>query len=327
MTDRPHVRIVATGGTIANPPDVEGYLPGAQLVENIPELEDVAELTVDDVASVGSSAMSPAIWQDLHAAVREAVEDGVDGVVVTHGSNTLEETAYFLDLTLGVERPVVLTAAQRNHRTIGNDGDRNLLDAVRVAAHSDAVGRGVLVAVNDEVHAARDVTKTVSGRPDAWTSAPFGAVGLVDKYGLVQFYRRSDRSHAPHAALSPSSDAEAFPRVEVIYSVAGADGSMIDAAVANGVDGLVVAALPTGTLAKPQDGPRQHDALERAVDAGVPVAISHRGLEGWPKPWILHESPFIWADTLRPQKAHILLALGLLETDDPDRLQELFLEH
>jgi len=329
-TERPTVQVLATGGTIANPPDVEGYLPGRTLVERVPELESVADVSAVDVAAVGSSGVTPRVWYDLHARITAAASgpSPPDGFVVTHGSNTAEETAYVLTLTLGTDRPVVVTAAQRNHDTVGNDGDRNLLDAVRVAAHPEARGHGAMVVVNDAIHLAREVTKTVSGRPDAWTSGEFGAVGLLDKRGLVRFYRRSLRRGAPDAVVDLAGrDPADLPDVAVVYAVAGADGSMVDAAVERGADGLVLAALPTGTPAEPTGGATQTEALVRAVDAGVPVVVSHRGLEGWPKRDLIEDDRFVWGDTLRPQKARILLALGLLETDEPAALQRLFLEY
>lgn len=326
----PTVHVLATGGTIANPPDIDGYLSGEALVANVPEVGQVADVTVEDVASTGSSGVTPALWYALHDRIEAAADGdpGPDGFVVTHGSNTAEETAYFLHLTLGTDRPVVVTAAQRNHATVGNDGDRNLLDAVRVAGHPDAAGRGALLVVNDQIHHARDVTKAVSGRPDAWTSGELGVLGMTDKRGLVRFYRRSDRRHAPDTAVDLADrDPADFPAVEVVYASAGADGTMVDAAVERGADGLVVAALPTGSPAEPAEGPTQTAALERAVDAGVPVAVSHRGIDGWPSRDLLESGPFIWGDTLTPQKARILLALGLLETTDPEQLQEYFLEY
>lgn len=329
-SERPTVHVLATGGTIANPPDVDGYLSGRELVENVPAVGEIAAITVEDVASTGSSGVTPSIWYALSERITAAVagEPTPDGFVVTHGSNTAEETAYFLNLTVDTDRPVVVTAAQRNHDTVGNDGDRNLLDAVRVAGDHDAAGRGALVVVNDQVHHAREVTKTASGRPDAWTSGEHGVLGLTDKRGLLRFYRRTERRHAPDTPFDVGDrDPSDFPTVPIVYAAVGADGSMVEAAIDRGADGLVIAALPTGSPAEPTDGPTQTDALERAVERGVPVVVSHRGLDGWPSRDILEDGPFIWGDTLTPQKARILLALGLLETDDPDRLQDYFLAY
>ena len=327
--EKPSIRVLATGGTIANPLDIDGYLTGRELVDDVPEVEDVADVSVTDVAATGSSGMTPEIWLDLHEEIREAESSSSppDGFVVTHGSNTVEETAYFLHLTADTDRPITLTAAQRNHGIVGNDGDRNLVDAVKIAGDPEARGRGAMVVLNDEIHSARDVTKTVSGRPDAWSSGNLGVLGLVDKRDNVEFLRETTKPHAPDTAfdVSGASPGE-FPRVEIVYAAAGDDGTMARAAVENGADGLVLAALPTGSPADPDGYDGQATALADAMDEGVPVVVSHRGHEGWPYP---REGGFIWGNTLSPQKARILLMLGLMERDgedDPDheRLREFF---
>lgn len=321
MSDCPSVRVLATGGTIANPPDSDGYLPIEELVSNVPALREVADLTVENVASTPSSGVDPATWYELHSRITSLLaSDPPDGVVVTHGSNTAEETAYFLELTLDADVPVVVTAAQRNHATIGNDGDKNLLDAVLVAGCPEARGRGVLLVVNDEIHHARDVTKVVSGRPDAWVSGDFGPVGLTDKFRNVEFFRRLDGTSP---TFDPGDGPADFPRVTPIYAVAGADGRLIEAAVDQGADGIVAVAFPSGVLARAGDE-NQRTAAERATERGVPVVVSHRGIEGWPKRTTLDERPFVSAGTLRPNKARIFLALARRRTADPERLQELF---
>ena len=325
----PRVRVLATGGTIANPPDADGYLSGAELVGGVSELDAVADVVAEDVASVASTCITPELWWRLHDRIHELVaRDPPAGIVVTHGSNTVEETAYFLHLTLDTDVPVVLTAAQRNHGTVGNDGDRNLLDAVRVAATPGARGRGVLVVANDTIHGARDVTKAVSSRPDAWTSPNAGPLGYTDKRGRVGFYARPERAHTTDAEFSfvereGGEDGVDFPRVEVVYSVAGADGRATDLLVEDGdCRGIVVAALPTGAPARPTDRDTQAAALRRAVDRGIPVVLTHRGSAGWPYEY----EPFVRGDTLRPGKARILLALGLLAGCDGEGcgLQRLF---
>lgn len=320
----PDVHVLATGGTIANPPDVEGYLSGSELVDRIPELGEVAAVTAEDAASVASTCITPEIWWRLHDRIHElTATDPPDGIVITHGSNTVEETAYFLHLALNTTVPVVLTAAQRNHGTIGNDGDRNLYDAVRVAASDSARGRGVLVVANDTIHGARDVVKAVSSRPDAWASPNVGPLGYTDKRDRVQFYASADRHHTVETAFDfRDRDDRTFPRVEVIYSLAGSDGHVVDLLVEDGdCEGLVVAALPTGAPARPVGDPTQSDALARAVDAGVPVVLSHRGIAGWPYAY----EPFVRGDTLRPSKARLLLGLALLDgVDDRSGLQRLF---
>lgn len=321
---KPEVHVLATGGTIANPPDVEGYLSGAELVDRIPEIGSVAAVTATDVASIASTCITPEIWWRLHDRIHELTDtDPPDGIVITHGSNTVEETAYFLHLALNTTVPVVLTAAQRNHGTIGNDGDRNLYDAVRVAASDAARGRGVLVVANDTVHGARDVVKAVSSRPDAWMSPNAGPLGYTDKRDRVQFYAAPDR---PHTAETPFDFRDrtdrTFPRIEVIHSLAGSDGHVVDLLVEDGdCEGLVVSALPTGAPSRPAGGPTQSDSLVRAVEADVPVVLSHRGIAGWPYEY----EPFVRGDTLRPSKARVLLGLGLLDgIDDRMRIQQLF---
>lgn len=322
--DTPAITLLATGGTIANPPDVDGYLSGAALLERIPELQQIARIEAEDVASVASTCLTPEIWWRLHDRIQDRLSSNPpSGIVITHGSNTIEETAYFLQLTLDTSVPIVLTAAQRNHDTIGNDGDRNLYDAVRVASSDDARGRGVLVVANDTIHGARDVVKAVSSRPDAWVSPNTGPLGYTDKRGRINFYAAAERSGA--AAFDFADHESQFPRVDVVHSVAGSDGHVTDLLVEDGAtEGIVVAALPTGAPARPAGTDTQSAALKRAVDAGVPVVLSHRGLAGWPYEY----EPFVRGDTLRPSKARILLALALLDgVEDSESLQQLFDTH
>lgn len=327
MTEKPNILVLATGGTIANPLDIEGYLDGETLIEEVPEVEEVADIEVRNVSSTGSSGMSPEIWWRLHSEIVEAAnrDDPPAGVVITHGSNTVEETAYFLHLTLSTELPVTLTAAQRNHRLVGNDGDRNLVDAVKVAASDAARGRGAMVVLNDEIHSARDVTKAVTGRPDAWESGNLGVLGLIDKRDNMEFFRESQKRGAPDALVDAQKfEYTDFPDIRIVYSAVGQDGSMIEAAIDNGADGIVLAALPTGTPSNPTTFERtQGDVLE--ANAGeVPIALSTRAYEGWPYPTRREKYGVIWANTLSPQKARILLALGLLRTDDNEQLQTFF---
>ena len=326
MAEKPHVLVLATGGTIANPWDIEGYLPGEKLIDEVPEVEEAADVEVKDVTATGSSGMTPEIWWDLHEAIEAAAArtDPPDGVVVTHGSNTVEETAYFLHLTLNADLPVTLTAAQRNHRLVGNDGDRNLVDAAKIAGHPEARGRGAMVVLNDEIHSARDVTKVVSGRPDAWSSGNLGVLGLIDKRDNVGFLRETERRHAPDTEFDVGdADSGDLPQVEIVYSAAGMDGTMVEAAVEKGADGIVLAALPTGSPADPKGRDGQATAARRAHEEGTPVVLSHRGHEGWP----YRRDGYLWGNTLTPQKARILLALGLMRTDDYDELQRMFEEY
>ncbi len=326
----PRVHVLTTGGTIQNDLNVEGYLPGRELLDRIPEIGDVAEVTVEDVASVGSQSMTSEIWYELAKRINSFTEeeDCPDGFVVTSGSNTLEETAYFLNLVVKTERPVVLTASQRNHGMVGNDGDRNLVDAIRVASRKESKNRGALVVLNDQIHSAREVTKVVTSRPDAWSSGDIGVLGLCDKYGYVQYYRETQRGHAPDVIFDLStSSAETFPKVVVEYSIANADGSGIPHEIEMGAQGVVYAGFPTGAPAEPNGG-GQAEQLRCAAEI-VPVVMSHRGSDGWPyrRRTVLEGGPFIWGDTLSPQKAAILLALSLTKTSDPEEIQKIFLKY
>ena len=168
-TEKPQVRIIATGGTIANSPD--GRMAVQTVLEQIPSIGDVADITIRDYVRIGSSEISLQNWIDIANLITDELADhpDTDGVVVTHGSNTSEETAYFLNLVLNTQVPVVIAAAQRERTTLSEDGSRNLFDAVRVAAHPGARGHGVLMVVNETIHAARDVTKTISYRPVSYT--------------------------------------------------------------------------------------------------------------------------------------------------------------
>lgn len=323
--DKPHVHHLATGGTIANPVDIEGYLPGEKLIEEIPEIADVADITVTDISSVGSSTISYDIWFDLHDKIHSLAEseDPPDGIVITQGSNSIEETAYFLNLTLDTEIPVTLAAAQRNHRLIGNDGDRNLLDAIKVAASEEARGRGALVCINDEIHPAREVSKMVSGRPDAWTSGNLGVLGLIDKRDNMYFYRETEQRTYPNTEFDISDvSPDEFPHIEIIYSHIGSGPELIEKASEH-ADGLVIAGFPTGTPKSSKEGRSQSDVCEELLDEGYPIVMSHRGFEGYPYPG----DTFIWGNTLDPQHAAILLALGLLKTDDYDELNRMFEEY
>ena len=318
MSAKPDVLLLATGGTVAKNAEGE-YLPGEQLVEEIPEISQVADVTVREVASTGSSDMTFENWLHFADEIERAAarEKPPDGIVLTHGSNTVEETAFFLHLAIQTEIPVVLTAAQRHHGFTGNDGDRNLLNAIEVAGHPDSGGRGVLIVINEEIHSARDVTKHASGRPDGWTSRNHGVLGLIDKRGIVEFVRQPEKPHTAQTEFDVSElTADEFPTVEVIFAAVELDGTLMDAAVEHGADGLVMAGFATGT----PNRTGQTSAVERAREQGIPVVSAYRGQEGMTTP----TETLIWGNTHLPQKARILLMLALMETDDHAEIERMF---
>jgi L-asparaginase len=331
---KPHVHIVATGGTIANvtgdydSPD--GFLTADDLVEELPKLAEVAEVTSTGISRLGSSSLTPEVWYEAHEEIMSKAEseDPPDGFVITHGSNTSEETAYFMNLALETDLPVVVTGAQRGINKTGSEGFKNLYDAVRTAAHPDAGGRGTLLVTNDEVHHARDVSKLASNRPDAWESSNFGKVGLASPGQPVTFYRSVERPSGTDTPFDVSeTPVTEFPLtdIHVVYSALAEDDTIVDA-IADGAAGIVVAGFLTGGGASPDGLPSQAEALERAAAEEVPVVMCTRGSYGKIEPHgrDLPGGYGIGGDTLRPQKARILLALGLTETSDPEELADFF---
>lgn len=317
--DKPRIRIIATGGTIANSPD--GRMAVETVLEQVPAVEAFADIAVRDYIRVGSSEITVQNWIDLAQVIAEELErhPDTDGIVVTHGSNTSEETAYFLNLVLDADVPVVVVGAQRQRTTLSEDGSRNLFDAVRVAAHPDAAGKGVLLVVNETIHAARDVTKTISYRPETWDSGDIGALGLAD-LDRVRFYRTPTSRHTTTSEfrLDGIERADQLPRVDIVYTYADAGPELVAAAVGAGAEGIVVAGFPTGS-----PNPAMDSALRAAEAEGVAVVMSHRGGRGR----IQTGRPFTSADNLTPQKARILLMLALAHGAQPDELEEIFLAY
>jgi L-asparaginase len=315
----PLVKVVATGGTIANTPS--GRLHAGEVVEAIPALRKVARLEVEEVIRVGSSSITVENWLALARRINEifSKEPEVKGVVVTHGSNTVEETGYFLSLTVKSDKPVVLTAAQRQFTTLSSDSPKNFLQAVRVAASDEARGKGALIVANDVINAARDVSKNISYRVETYSSRDLGALGFVDE-DRVSFYRAPLKQHTTATPFDVAR-LQKLPRVDIIYTYAGADGSLIEAAVAQGkAEGLVIAGFPTGS-----GTPAMDEAVKRVVAKGVPVVMTHRGGMGRVIDTRASESrPLVWGDNLTPQKARILLMLALTTTSDPAALQQIF---
>jgi L-asparaginase len=315
----PLIKVVATGGTIANTPS--GRLHAGEVAEAIPELKRVARLEVEEVIRVGSSSISLDNWLTLARRINEilAKEPDVKGIVVTHGSNTVEETGYFLSLTVKSDKPVVLTAAQRQFSTLSSDSPKNFLQAVRVAASDEARGKGALIVVNDVIHAARDVTKTMTYRMDTYASRDVGMLGYVDE-DKVSFYRAPLRQHT-RAAPFDVSGLKKLPRVDIIYSYVDADGALVDGAVALGkAEGLIVAGFPTGSAT-----PAMEKSMDAAAAKGVTVVMANRGGTGRITDTRGKEKrPLIFGDNLTPQKARVLLMLALTRTRDPVELQRMF---
>ncbi|HZU90797.1 MAG TPA: asparaginase [Stellaceae bacterium] len=329
-TSLPRIAVIGTGGTIsslgATSLDVLDYpefgrkLDAAALIDRFPETRLVADPLPIRFREVGSTAIGPQDWIELRALIHRLARDepALAGFVVLHGTATLEETAFFLNLTLAVTQPVVLVGAQRPASALGSDAGMNLVAALRVAGAPQAWDLGVLVVLNDEIHAARDVVKTSTYRLQTFRSLDFGALGHVDGDG-VHVYRRLARPHMPDTPFA-RLDIASLPRVDIVTSYAGADGALVEAAVAAGARGIVSAGFAPGTPA-----PLQREALERAARSGIVVVQTSRAASGRVAPRRrLVETGIVAGEDLSPQKARILLMLSLLTTNDVAAIQEAF---
>src|SRR5271170_1342928 len=329
-TALPRIAVIGTGGTISSLgassldvldyPDFGQKLTCEALLDRFPETRLVADPMPVTFRQVGSTDIGPKDWVEIRSLIHRIARDesAVAGFVIPHGTATLEETAFFLNLTLGTGHPVVLVGAQRPASALGTDAGMNLVNALRVAGSSDARGKGVLVVLNDEIHAARDVVKTSTYRLQTFRSIDFGALGHVDGDG-VHFYRTPSRAHMPDTAFA-GLDLTALPRVDIVYSYAGADGALVDAAAAAGARGLVSAGFAPGSPT-----PDQRAAFERATKAGIVVVQCSRAFSGRVAPRRrLRESGIVAGEDFSPQKARILLMLALSTTSDIAAIQQAF---
>ncbi|OVE83367.1 asparaginase [Natronolimnobius baerhuensis] len=312
----PHVRVLSTGGTIASTAGPNGATPGksgTELVDAVPELEDSATVDVESVCDELSFHLSMANVRSMLEGVEQAAADGVDGVVVTHGTDTMEESAYFLDLVLEESVPVVFTGAQRPADAPGADGPANLLAAVQTAA-DERFESGVYVAFADQIHAARWVTKARSSRPDAYASPDSGPVAELTVDGLA-LTREPTSESVSLPAVEPTA------RVEVHTTGVGVDSRALERAREDGVDGIVLAASGIGNTT-----PEIGDAVGDLVDSGLPVVVATRCFEGgvaarYGGPGggqTLRDHGAIPAGNLPPWKARIKLMLVLSSDDGPD---------
>lgn len=321
---RPNVAVLATGGTIAGiaaqASQTTGYKPGVlsaeALVASVPSLDSVAHITTEQVANVGSDNMDNAVLLKLAKRVNALLaRDDISGIVITHGTDTLEETAYFLNLVVKSDKPVVVTGAMRPATAVDADGPSNILQAVSVAASPQAKGRGVMVVLNDRIGAARFTTKTDANALDTFTSASGGYLGsLVNQ--VPHFENRVDKQHTVDTPFDVSRLDE-LPKVDIIYGYQNDNGYMYDAAVAHQAKGIVIAGVGAGSESK-----YILPAVRNALDQGVVVVRSSRAGSGFIPADEAY--PGLLGDSLNPQKARILLMLALTQTSDQARIQEMF---
>jgi L-asparaginase type II len=324
------VHVIATGGTISNLGS-GARRTGEELIRGIPGLDTTFAVTVEQFSNVASRSITPEHWTALARRINELFRTRPDlrGIIVTHGTDTMEETAYFLDLTVGSCRPVVLTGAMRRAADIGAEGPANLYNSIRLAASPGARGRGTMVLLNDEIHAARFVTKANTSRLDAFASPDPGPLGVTDPDTLV-FHQAPSRTCHPRREEAPMFDLEkmgTLPRVDIVYSYVGADSVTVDAPVNAGARGLVVASVGRGGMT-----PGQAAAIRRSVNRGVVVITSSRTGSGRVplneqeglKDWSPGRGAILGAEELNPQKARILLMLALARTQDPREIARYF---
>jgi L-asparaginase len=316
----PRIGIVATGGTIQNTP--AGRIPveevWARAGTYAGDPAPAVDLRVTDILRAGSETFGPSEWHSITAAVQSMVDDGdTDAVVVTHGTFTAEETAYLLHLSIDTDKPIVVVVSQRKHGMAGNDGDRNLIDAVRVATSPTARGLGVMLVANEEIHCAREVTKE-NQRPGAFSSPAVGPIGTIE-LDAVSLYRAPLRLHTAASRLRRTDLVDA-PRVDIVPAYAGADAAAIRASLDAGARAIVL----QGFAYSGRGSDEQMVALEEVARDGVPVVYASRGRGGRipavPEAW------WIRADNLTAQKARVLTILAMARGFGPD-LQDLFDTH
>jgi L-asparaginase len=328
------VYVIGTGGSISfvgsyrtdyiNYSYDNKHLTIQELLDRVPEVNQIADVRAEQFLNLGSTEVLPSHWLELARRINQIFREdaAAAGVAITHGTATLEETAYFLNLTVKSHRPVVVTGSMRPPTGLDTDADLNLLDCVRVAAAPQSAGRGVLTVLNNEVQAARDVTKTNSYRLETFKSPDLGFLGYADADGQVVFYRTPTRRHTLDTEFDLETVTE-LPRVDIAYAYAGADGLVIDALAAGGAGGIVAGGLGSG------GSPSAFmEALRRAQRQGVKVVIATQTGSGRVvRTRRFTEDGYIVADNLTPKKARILLMLALTRTNDPVEIQRMMLTY
>ncbi len=333
MQRKSKVAVIGTGGTICSigtgPFDILDYganetmLHADALVEKFPEVHELAEIVPVPFKAVPSPNIYFPDWKEIVLTCDRLVAEHADlqGIVVLHGTASLEETAYVLGLTLKVAVPVVVVGSQRPASALSTDAGMNLANAIRTAASPEARGLGVLVLLNDEIHAAREVTKTSTFRLQTFRSPDFGVLGHADG-DAIAFYRRPIRKTAPDTIFDIRK-LDALPRVDIAYAYTGSDGTAVRAFAAAGAKGIVSAGFAPGFA-----GPADFEALKAAREQGIVVMQCTRAGSGRMfKGKRLRDAGFLITDNLNPQKARLLLALALTVTSDPEAIEQIFLTY
>jgi L-asparaginase len=330
---KPKIEVLATGGTIAGAQASSaevGYKSGTfsvdDLIKAVPQLKDVADLTGEQVANIGSQTMNHEVWLKLARRVNEVLKDGsADGVVITHGTDTLEETAYFLSLVVKSDKPVVLVGSMRPATAISADGPANLYNAVALAASPEARGRGPLIVMDDEIHYAREAQKTNTTELDTFKSPNRGRAGVMN-VGKIEFFSQNTTPHTTKSEFNVDGKTPSdLPRVEIVYSYENLGPEVIDFLAKQGVKGIVLAGVGDGNSTDAAIA-----ALSAATKKGIAVVRSSRTGSGLVVRNVEVDDDklgFIASMELSPQKARILLMLALMNTTDPAKLQQIFMQY
>jgi L-asparaginase len=329
--DLPRVKLIATGGTISNRSG--GRLTAEELVASMPNVGRYVKPEHEQFSNTASSALSLEQWLALARRINQLYKEdpGLAGIVVTSGTDTLEELAYFLNLTVRSDKPVAVVGSMRNPSTLGYEGAANLLEGFRVAASPAARGRGVMVVLNDEINAAREATKTDALRLGTFQTRGYGILGVVDADRVV-FYRKVEKKHTADSEFDVNAIAS-LPRVDVVLTYQGAPGDLIKAAVDNGAKGIVIATAGAGASSGTQG-----EGIAYALEKGVFVVTTTRAGSGRiaGRPRVANPAASatpnpreraIAGEDLAPVKARILLMLALATTDKPAEIQRMFLEY
>lgn len=322
QTELPKVKIFTTGGTIQSKGDHRqklmeysaGKVAPEELINDLPELKKIANVTYLEESNIGSGGINAKILLKLAKDVNEwlALPES-SGAVVTHGTGTLEETAYFLNLVIKSDKPVMVVGAMRPFSAVSRDGPFNLLNAVRVAASAEARGYGVMIMLNDEINAARDTTKTNTYRVDTFVARDMGPLGYTDSDRIV-FYRKPTYRHTFKSEFDVSNLKD-LPRVDVTYVYQESDATPIKAFVAAGAKGIVLTDSDDKAIKKGQKKGVVFVKSDRKGSGRVVESEKQAGLG------------IVTSDNLPPHKARILLRLALTKTKDPKEIQRMFNEY
>lgn len=314
---KPNVLIITTGGTIASKTDAP-LIEGHELTQAVPQLTEYANVEVEEFVRVGSSKMTPEIWLALTKRIRTVLSENPDlkSIIITHGTDTMEETAFFLNLTHISDVPVILVGSMRSSNEISPDGPANLINAVRVGISLEAIGKGVMVVMNENISAGRDLIKSNNRRVDAFASTELGFIGFVDPE-KVTFYRSPSRPHTFQSEFNVY-ELDSLPDVDIIQDYAGLDPSILSFFLDRPNQGLVISSFAGGRVSN------GINEIFNLKTAHKPIVISSsikggRIMGSNPK-----NSPIIIANDLPPNKARILLMLALTKTKNAVKIQEYF---